>query len=299
MLFDQWLKDLEKCFSMSKVSVEETRPSKCFPKPFSSKNTTCTLCASFAAATFLLALFRSPLLQSLQCVRIPVLKALDRKVNGNQSQVQSTLPKEKTSSNPSVVYLQRPSASDVLCNAHWTWSGIANFWTVVDKREGHISWTIERAQSKRRERAQWSRGKACWKSKIRKGTAVVAIQAVDRFSPNPWHHLTAIFEAWVTPKILQQMKILPNNISVSYQVVPTSTSSVENSRGVFKWQMLGPIAKRRCDFEHDIIAPADGFLWDLAWDLYLQCARGPDLWREFQTAPWLKMNKTVSLMTYL
>ena len=55
--------------------------------------------------------------------------------------------------------------------------------------------------------------------------------------------------------------------------------------GLFPWQMLGPIAYERCGFQHDIVAPADGFLWDLAWDNPLKCARSPDLWRQFQMVP--------------
>ena len=55
-----------------------------------------------------------------------------------------------------------------------------------------------------------------------------------------------------------------------------------HSGGIFPWRMLGPTTALRCDHEHEVVAPTDGFLWDLAWDNLLQCAQAPDLWREFQ-----------------
>eukprot|EP00438_Fugacium_kawagutii_P014302 Skav226019 [mRNA] locus=scaffold1010:331489:332181:+ [translate_table: standard] len=195
----------------------------------------------------------------------------------------SRIPNEENTTDSS-----RAQTLDVLCNSHWTWSGVANFWTIVYKSNSTISWSITRSNDAHKESAQWSRGQACSGSQIREGTAVVVVGSNDRFSRNVWHQMTAIFEAWVTPKVLQILHVLPPNISLSYKVPDTFDASLTRNSGVFPWQMLGPTTSEQCGFEHVITAPRDGFLWDLAWDLPLRCAQSPNLWRDFQMAPRLK-----------
>ncbi|CAE7408191.1 gph [Symbiodinium natans] len=96
--------------------------------------------------------------------------------------------------------------------------------------------------------------------------------------------LPRIFEAWVAPKVLQIKGKLPENISIAYHVPPLEQSNVENDAGPFPWKLLGSVSEQDCGFEHWIQAPEDGFLWDLAWDLPLNCVHSSNLWRDFQSA---------------
>eukprot|EP00435_Cladocopium_sp_Y103_P051967 s1470_g16.t1 len=152
---------------------------------------------------------------------------------------------------------------DVFCDDHWTSTGVSGFWKVSEKSDSLITWTIERGNKGGQVSSSWSRGTACEGGRIKKGTAVVVAQSTDRFSPNVWHQLAAMFMAWVTPQALEALDILPQNISVSYYVPDIGDKSVEKNSGAFDWQMLGPVTSKRCNFEHDILSPGDGFMWDL------------------------------------
>eukprot|EP00435_Cladocopium_sp_Y103_P056773 s1836_g19.t1 len=241
------------------------------------------LCGGFGSVTFLLALFRLPFLHLVPCANAARLPGSEVDMTGNKDGNQSQgFHIRKGPFRGAALPWHRHN--DRLCNDHWTWSGVTRFWKVVSQTDSQITWTIERANTKKKESASWSRGKACWRSKIQKGTAVVVVQAVDRFAINIWHQLTAIFEAWITPRVLQLLKVLPPNISVSYHVPALGDLSAKKRSGIFNWEMLGPLTSERCNFEHDVVAPRDGFLWDLAWDLPLNCARAPELWRDFQQA---------------
>lgn len=269
------------------VSRDLSEPSQ--PSQFRSRTKTVRymLCGGFGLVglvTFL-ALYRLPWSNA---ARLPDAELPDATVPLNNDGTGSDTRKGVLRG-PSRQRIQRPwhRYSDRLCNDHWTWSGVTRFWTVVSSGDGpddskQITWSIERANTSSKESASWSTGKACGTSKIQKGTALVVIQSPDRFSVNIWHQLTAIFEGWITPRVLQLLKVLPPNISVSYYVPALGDSSVEKRSGIFDWQMLGPTTTQRCGFEHFVRAPGDGFLWDLAWDLPLCCARAPELWRDFQ-----------------
>ena len=210
---------------------------------FWSKTGTCILCGSFGCVTFLLPLFRLPILQ-LPCVPKVGSRTHGEKKRSSQLQTNfSQIPVKSPSPSPRSKSVEDVDFMDFgetlqfghvpnLCNAHWTWSGVASFWRVVDHSAQRITWSIERANTKRKEQAQWSRGTSCRvRQPLRAGTAVVVVRSSDRFSINVWHQLTAIFEAWITPKVLQLLKVLPRNVSVSYQVPPVGEHTVQKRRG--------------------------------------------------------------------
>lgn len=180
---------------------------------------------------------------------------------------------------------RRKDNSSALCNPHWTWSGVASFWKVSRSSGSYIEWNIQRGGGERREEfAEWSRGEPCEKGgAVQEGTAVVVVQSADRFSPNIWHRMTAIFEAWVTPRVLQLKKVLGDYVTIYYYVEESPLANVKTDKGPYQWHLLGTTTSKDCGFEHRIIAPWNGFLWDLAWDLRLLCVRS-DLWLDFQAA---------------
>ena len=209
------------------------------PRP--PKSGTYILCGTCGAVTLLLALFGTLALRSAQDVPVSNMRRLQENSTKSYSPVSRLgfFARTVPSRSDQDYGLDRSSVGSVghqpdeLCNAHWTWSGVASFWKVLPHDQGQFYrvWTIERRETTRTASCQWRHGKSCWKSKIQKGTAVVAIRSLDRFSLNVWHHLTAIFEAWVTPRILQLLKVLPQNISVSYQVPAMGNNSLENNSG--------------------------------------------------------------------
>ena len=174
-----------------------------------------------------------------------------------------------------------------LCNPHWTFSAIDKFWTLSQSSATHKEFSIERGGDEQHElAAEWYRGEPCRQNGgILKGAAVVVVRSKDRYSSNVWHRMTAFFEAWITPKVLQLKKILPDSASIYYNVPPFGAHNLTNDPGPYQWQLLGQTTTQTCGFENYVEAPDDGFLWDLAWDIHLVCARSSNLWREFQAVP--------------
>ena len=174
------------------------------------------------------------------------------------------------------------------CDAHWTWAGAPGFWQPErspERSPERISFRITRGQKNTRPvTAHWSRQTPhCGKGPRRPG-CVVVVGAKDRFAGNVWHRLTAIFEAWVTPRILELLQVLPANTSVTYYVPALNAQSIQSDQGPLPWHLLGPLTSTDCGFQHHVVAPIDGFLWDLAWDLPLNCAVSSNLWNDFQKA---------------
>eukprot|EP00435_Cladocopium_sp_Y103_P073180 s552_g42.t1 len=229
---------------------------------------------TFCCAPILLAL-RIPFLPlaCVHCAPLPESEAevLDKPVQGDvasyiqvpnrASEARNFISLERYSDETNS--LNSHTDLDVFCDDHWTSTGVAGFWNVSEKSDSLITWTIERGNKGGQVSSSWSRGTACEGGRIKKGTAVVVAQSTDRFSPNVWHQLAAMFMAWVTPQALEALEILPQNISVSYYVPDIGDESVEKNSGAFDWQMLGPVTSKRCNFEHDILSPGDGFMWDL------------------------------------
>lgn len=185
----------------------------------------------------------------------------------------------------SVGDLQDDSSS--LCDEHWTWSGISRFWHEKSSKTGHVKWSIQRSGAPAAGgtvTAESSLGVLCSDGSFAPKSAVVVVQSPDRFSSNLWHRMAVVFEAWVVPRVLQLKEKLPGEILISYHVPRLKNITVDTDPGPFPWQLLGPVALKDCGFEHHILAPSDGFLWDLAWDLPLKCVHASNLWRSFQSA---------------
>lgn len=202
--------------------------------------------------------------------------------------LRSNLTAIETDLQPNLSALAFQDDSGSLCNDHWTWSGIAGFWQERASDKQHVSWSIDRSGAPSavgKVTAELSPGAACRSgATLKSDSALVVVQSKDRFATNVWHRMTAIFEAWVTPRVLQLKGKLPHNITVAYYVPPLKESSMENDSGPYPWKMLGSLAPEDCGFEHRIKAPEDGFLWDLAWDLPMKCVHSSNLWRDFQSA---------------
>ena len=199
----------------------------------------------------------------------------------------STLTPSKQNEDSPKGWTRKFGDDSSLCDAQWTWSGIEKFWTVSRSSATHKEFSIQRGFNERKRlAAEWYRGEPCSQNGgIQKGAAVVIVRSTDRYSPNVWHRTTALFEAWITPKVLQLKKILPDSASIYYNVPPFGDRSLTNDPGPYQWQLLGQTTTQTCGFEDRVVAPTDGFLWDLAWDIHLVCARSSNLWREFQAVP--------------
>ncbi|CAE7779675.1 Eogt, partial [Symbiodinium sp. CCMP2456] len=185
----------------------------------------------------------------------------------------------------SLAALQDDASS--LCDQHWTWSGISQFWHEKSSKTGRVKWSIQRSGAPAAGgtvTAESALGVLCSHGSFAPKSAVVVVQSPDRFSANLWHRMAVVFEAWVVPRVLQLKEKLPGEISISYHVPRLKNITVETDPGPFPWQLLGPVAPEDCGYEHHILAPSDGFLWDLAWDLPLTCVHASNLWRSFQSA---------------
>ncbi|CAE7879751.1 Eogt, partial [Symbiodinium sp. KB8] len=98
---------------------------------------------------------------------------------------------------------------------HWTWSGISSFWHEKSSGTGRMKWSIQRSGAPAAGgtvTAESSLGFPCSYGNFAPKSAVVVVQSPDRFSPNLWHRMAAVFEAWVVPRVLQLKEKLPGEI---------------------------------------------------------------------------------------
>ena len=185
------------------------------------------------------------------------------------------------------------------CDA-WQWEGLTHpLWTVRTNTSGGVTWAVRRSAvagggvqtlgfaSVHELQASPAAFRAAAALNLRSDRAapprsLLLVSSNDAGSDNVWHRMTAVFSAWLTVEVAKRRQPM---LAAHRFDVTRLNGGLHPDFGTLFGAALRPAQARGVPYSHVLIAPPDGFLWDLAWDNRMACrSRGSSIWRGFVSA---------------
>lgn len=117
-----------------------------------------------------------------------------------------------------------------------------------------------------------------WEDQPRR--SLVVVTSKDASSKNIWHRMTALFSAWLASRAAETQ--LGADLGELFAFRPPPATGLHADFGFLFQRVVRPRRpSQSMRFGYVLVAPPDGFLWDLAWDHNLRCNNGSEIWTSF------------------